>query len=123
MQNVWTTEQYLTEYRDNYKDADSQEKGFFFLMTNAVLLQHLNCPKEFVIDLETNGCLLKNEAEEFNSIARVNSRMDQVATTIRRRTTSKWENLPFIFSLIRRYNEEVANELQARWDAVSALTC
>ena len=116
-----TTNEYLTKYCDDFENRDSLEKGHLFMLTNGVLFKLLNCPQQFVVDLGTHSFLSSDEVASFNNISDVSRRMMFVTSTIRRRITSAWENLPLFISIIRPYNETVATELQARWDAVSML--
>ena len=116
-----TANEYLTKYCDDFEKADSQEKGNLFMLTNGALFKLLNCPRQFVVDLETHGFLFSDEVISFNDISNVTRRMMYVFGAIRHRTTSAWENLPLFISIMRPYNEEVATKLQARWDAVSML--
>ena len=114
-----STNDYLTEYCDMYEEAESShKKGYIFYLSNAVLIRHIHCPKDFVIDLEVvYHLLLENEADDINNIPRANGRLYCVLEKLYCR--ARWEKVPLFIAAVRAYSEPVADELLARWDGIS----
>ena len=102
-----------------FEEAESSgEKGNLFYLSNVDLIRHIHCPKDFVIDLElVHHLLYENEADDINNIPRANGRLSCVLQNLRMR--AKWEKIPIFIAAVRAYNEAVANELLARWEAIS----
>lgn len=116
-----TTAEYLTRYGDLFADAmSSYDKGNLFLNSNVELLRQLNCPKDWLIDLQSHDFLMVDEADDLCNRG-YKSRLYHLFLCLYSRT--KWESLPLFISLVRPYNAKVADDLWERFNAVTRLVC
>lgn len=119
-EEVMTTNEYLMQYCDGFEEAESTfAKAHLFLRSNMYYLRQLKCPRPWMVELEWNGILMEDEAEEFGWHPSCKVRLYEMMRRLYTRT--KMEDIPRFISVVRPFNSKVADILQERFDAVSQL--
>ena len=114
-----TTYEFVVAFCDGFVEADECDKGNMFFRGNVSLFREFNTPKEWFVDLEKHGVILRHEANEFGDWPVGKYRFAAMMSVIKAR--NMWPKMPLLIELIKPYHAEVAAVMKDRYDELCKL--